>query len=101
VRRFLQLALLAGFSLALALGVSELALRLIGFTYHLRPEQIQLGWPRSLAALDSDYRADPDLLWVHTDYDQRLAAARADRPTIAFLGDSCTDYTRYPEFLPR
>jgi lysophospholipase L1-like esterase len=91
--------LLAGASLAVALAASEIALRLAGFSYHLRPEQVQFGWPRTLASLGGDYRADPDLLWVHADYDQRLARARAERPVFAFLGDSCTDYGQYPAML--
>jgi lysophospholipase L1-like esterase len=95
----LKRALLAGASLAVALAASEIALRLAGFSYHLRPENIQFGWPRTLASLGGDYRADPDLLWVHTDYDQRLARARAERPVFAFLGDSCTDYGQYPAML--
>jgi lysophospholipase L1-like esterase len=99
VRPALQRALLVGASLALGLGLSELALRVAGFSYHLRPEQVQIGWPKTLAALGDEYRADPDLLWVHADYDQRLARARAERPVLAFLGDSCTDYSQYPALL--
>jgi lysophospholipase L1-like esterase len=96
-RRVLQRLLLAGASLAIGLGLSELALRAAGFSYHLRPEQIQFGWPRTLASLGDEYRSDPDLLWVHSDYAQRLAGA--GRPVFAFLGDSCTDYSRYPDLL--
>ena len=96
-RRTLQKLLLAGASLAIGLGLSEIALRVTGFSYHLRPEQIQFGWPRSLASLGGEYRSDPDLLWVHSDYGQRLA--KAGRPVFAFLGDSCTDYSRYPDLL--
>lgn len=96
-RRTLQKLLLAGASLAIGLGASELALRVAGFSYHLRPEQIQFGWPKSLASLGGEYRSDPDLLWVHSDYGPRLA--RAGHPVFAFLGDSCTDYSRYPDLL--
>jgi lysophospholipase L1-like esterase len=96
-RRIFQRLLLAGASLAIGLGVSELALRLAGFSYHLRPEQIQFGWPKTLASLGGEYRSDPDLLWVHSDYDQRLK--KAGTPVFAFLGDSCTDYSRYPDLL--
>jgi lysophospholipase L1-like esterase len=94
-----KLAVLAGAGLLIGLLLGELALRAAGFSYHLRPEQIQFGWPRTLAALGDEYRADPDLLWVHADYDRRLARARSAKPVIAFLGDSCTDYGRYPELL--
>jgi len=96
-RRILQRLLLAGAGLAIGLGVGELALRVAGFSYHLRPEQIQFGWPRTLSSLGGEYRFDPELLWVHSDYGQRLK--RAGRPAFAFLGDSCTDYSRYPDLL--
>lgn len=96
---WIKRALLVLVSLALALGLSEIALRAAGFSYHLRPEQVQFGWPKTLASLGDEYRTDPYLLWVHSDYDQRLARARAERPVFAFLGDSCTDYSQYPAML--
>jgi lysophospholipase L1-like esterase len=96
---WIKRALLVLVSLALALGLSEIALRVAGFSYHLRPEQVQFGWPKTLASLGDEYRTDPYLLWVHSDYDQRLARARAERPAFAFLGDSCTDYSQYPAML--
>ncbi len=99
MRPWLKRTLLAAASLAVALGLSEIALRVAGFSYHLRPEQVQFGWPRTLASLGDEYRTDPYLLWVHSDYDQRLARARAERPVFAFLGDSCTDYSQYPAML--
>src|SRR5262249_13621482 len=37
------------------------------------------------------------LLWVRADYRDRLEAARRDPPGIVFLGDSCTEFSRYPE----
>jgi len=98
-RRAGKLALLMGASLMVGLLASELALRAVGFSFHLRPERIDFGWPRSLASLGSEYRADPDLLWVRADYEQRLARARAERPAVAFMGDSCTDFGRYPDLL--
>ncbi|HEX4965410.1 MAG TPA: GDSL-type esterase/lipase family protein [Thermoanaerobaculia bacterium] len=92
-----RLALLAGASLLLGLLVSELALRIAGFSYHLRPEKVELGWPPSLAALGNEYRADSDLLWTRVEYQETLAHARVERPVFAFLGDSCTEYGGYPE----
>src|SRR3954469_6605883 len=96
---WIKRALLVLVSLAVALACSEIALRVAGFSYHLRPEQVQFGWPKTLASLGDEYRTDPYLLWVHSDYDQRLARARAERPVFAFLGDSCTDYSQYPAML--
>jgi lysophospholipase L1-like esterase len=98
-RRAGRLVLLAGASLLVGLLASELALRIAGFSYHLRPEKVQLGWPPSLAALGEEYRSDSDLLWVRTEYDATLAHARAERPVFAFLGDSCTEYGGYPDLL--
>jgi lysophospholipase L1-like esterase len=96
-RRAGRLALLAGASLLTGLLVSELGLRAAGFSYHLRPEKVELGWPRSLAALGDEYRTDPDLLWVRIEYSATLAHAREERPVFAFLGDSCTEYGGYPD----
>jgi lysophospholipase L1-like esterase len=98
-RRVGRLLLLAAASLLAGLLLSELALRVAGFSYHLRPEAVQLGWPPSLAALGAEYRSDSDLLWVRNEYDATLAHARQERPVFAFLGDSCTEYGRYPEML--
>ncbi|HEY4573511.1 MAG TPA: hypothetical protein VIJ26_06105, partial [Thermoanaerobaculia bacterium] len=64
---WIKRALLVLVSLALALGLSEIALRVVGFSYHLRPEQVQFGWPKTLASLGDEYRTDPYLLWVHSD----------------------------------
>jgi lysophospholipase L1-like esterase len=97
--RSLKLTLLTGAGLAIGLLASELALRVAGFSYHLRPEQIQFGWPKTLASLNGEYRADPEFLWVHSGYEQTLTKARAEHPTFAFLGDSCTDFGHYPELL--
>jgi lysophospholipase L1-like esterase len=94
-----QRVLLAGASLLAGLLASELVLRAAGFSYHLRPEKVELGWPPSLAALGEEYRPDSDLLWVPTEYSTTLAHAREERPVFAFLGDSCTEYGGYPELM--
>ena len=78
-----KLALLIGTSLAAGLILGELALRATGFSFHLRPEKVQFGWPASLASLGSEYRADPELLWVRAGYAEVLAQARKERPAIA------------------
>ncbi|MFY9826747.1 MAG: GDSL-type esterase/lipase family protein [Thermoanaerobaculia bacterium] len=97
-RRAGRLALLAVASLLAGL-LSELALRIAGFSFHLRPEKVELGWPPSLAALGNEYRTDPDLLWVRVEYPDTLAQARRERPVLAFLGDSCTEYGGYTNLL--
>src|SRR4051794_31823598 len=87
-----RLTLLAGASLLAGLVGCAPAVRLAGFSFHLPPRRVQLGWPRSLAALGDESRADSALLWVRTKYPATLAHARAERPVFAFLGDSCTEY---------
>jgi lysophospholipase L1-like esterase len=100
MRTSAKAALLVAGSVAVALAVGEIALRAAGFSWHLRPEKVQFGWPRSLAELEGRYRTDPDLLWVRTDYEALLEQARHDQPLrLAFLGDSCTEFGRYPEIL--
>jgi lysophospholipase L1-like esterase len=95
LRRATLAALLALASLAAALVATELALRLAGFSFQLRPERVEFGWPKSLATLGAEYRTDRDLLWVRADYAATLERAHHERPQIAFLGDSCTEFGGY------
>ena len=94
-RRAALALLVTGGALALPLLLAETTLRLAGFSYPLRPERVGLGWPRSLATLGAEYRSDPDLLWVRAGYAATLARAQRERPGIAFLGDSCTEFGGY------
>lgn len=94
-------SLLARFALALAgmalaLGIVEGALRITGFAFTLNPV-VEVGWPDP-ETLAARYRPDPDLLWVTRDYDERLAEARRERVDVVFMGDSCTEFGRYPEY---
>jgi lysophospholipase L1-like esterase len=84
-------------SLLVATGLAEAGLRLAGFSWHLEPERIQFGWPRSLGTLEERYQPDPDLIWSRRDRERALARARAERPDVVFLGDSCTELSDWPE----
>jgi lysophospholipase L1-like esterase len=75
---------------------AEGALRLAGFEFHPYPV-VQFGYPDPVT-LQRQYERDPDLFWVTRDYRDRLRRARRDHPAIVFLGDSCTEFGRYPEF---
>lgn len=81
--------------LAVALGAAELALRAFGLptggTEGLRFEVQQVG------RVPTVYPADPELLWVNPAYAGRLQAARARRPWVIFMGDSCTELGGYPK----
>jgi lysophospholipase L1-like esterase len=78
----------------LALGLTELGLRLAGFEFHPFPV-VQFGWPEP-APLQQFYVSDPDLLWVTRNYQEVLASARRHRPAVVFMGDSCTQFGTYP-----
>jgi lysophospholipase L1-like esterase len=86
--------LLGAFGIAAALVVAEGALRITGFEHRPYPV-VQFGWPDPKTIADY-YQADPDLVWVRRDYQQILADARARRPAVAFMGDSCTEFGTYP-----
>jgi lysophospholipase L1-like esterase len=87
--------LLATSSVALALLTSEAVLRLTGFQFHLMPS-VQFGWPDP-QTIKANYTDDPDLFWVTKDYHQKLGEARRSHPEIVFMGDSCTEFGRYPQ----
>jgi lysophospholipase L1-like esterase len=93
VSRPLQ-ALLALAGIALALVVTEGALRAVHFHFDLIPE-LHFGWPDPVALRDA-YVSDPDLVWVTRDYHQTLRAARRSHPAVVFMGDSCTEFGSYP-----
>ncbi len=94
MRRVLTRIGLPFVSLIVGLLLGELALRIIGFEFHLYPT-IQFGWPDPVA-LAEVYRTDPLLLWVPRTYQATLAAAARTHPAIVFMGDSCTEFGTYP-----
>ena len=94
---FAPLLLSVGTSAVLVLIVvaAEVSLRAVGFEYRTFP-LVQFGWPRP-EQMDDLYVADRDLFWVPRDHGKRLGGGRVDRPAVAFLGDSCTQFGTYPE----
>ena len=72
----------------LPLILGEVTLRLVGaeFTWH------PVGGY-------SGYTVDRQLLWVSNGYSAKIATWIGRQPTIVFMGDSCTESGRYPEFL--
>lgn len=84
-----NLLLLAGSLLFFALVV-ELALRLAGFQFVLRPQDIEFGSPQPVL-IKTAFREDDDLFWVHRDYPQKVEKLVREKPPLLLLGDSCTD----------
>jgi lysophospholipase L1-like esterase len=100
VRRIVpQLALLV-VSLAVAIALCELVLRAIGFQFDLAPERVEFGWPDPVT-MEYQYRSDPDLFWVPKGYSESLESIRRARADLLFLGDSCTEFSFYPNFFTR
>lgn len=89
---------LLGASLGLVLVGSEAVLRATGFRYSLAPERVEFGWPDP-EVLRELYVPDQDLFWVPRDYPEQIRRMAADPPDLVFLGDSCTEFSHYPEEL--
>jgi len=81
--------------LVLILVAAEVSLRAVGFEYRTFP-LVQFGWPRP-EQMEDLYVADRDVFWAPRDHGRRLGSGRVDRPAVAFLGDSCTQFGTYPE----
>jgi len=73
---------------------AEVMLRIAKFEYHPFPV-VQFGWPDPKTVVER-YQPDVDLGWVGRDYRAILATARATRPGVVFMGDSCTEFGTYP-----
>lgn len=93
-KRLLFVAMTALCSLGLSLIAAELLLRVAGYRFTVAPSVMQFGWPDPIV-IDDLYRFDSDLFWVQQDYEEKLARWSGKKPTIAFLGDSCTEFGRY------
>lgn len=98
IRRALRLVgwNILGSVLALILG--EVALRLTGIDPTIFPMKIRWGGPDP-AFIHSSYRVDRQLFWVPFKYPGEVAYWKDRRPTIVFMGDSCTEFGGYHEFL--
>jgi lysophospholipase L1-like esterase len=88
------LVAVAALGVALALAIVEVCLRVTGFEYRPFPV-VQFGWPDP-KAIAQVYQSDSDLLWVTKDYGEQIAAGHRQRPSVVFMGDSCTEFGTYP-----
>ena len=93
----LKICLLA-LSLLAALVLGEGVLRAGGFAFQIAPEAVEFGWPDPVV-LKEHYTGDPDVFWVLKDYDLRLHRHAPESPDIVFMGDSCTEFSDFPQLL--
>ncbi len=73
--------------------MAELALRAVHFRFRAIPE-VQFGWPQP-QVIQNEFQRDPELIWVTRDYRERLARAR--HAAVIFMGDSCVEFSNYPQ----
>jgi lysophospholipase L1-like esterase len=92
-----NLALLLA-ALGIALGAAELGLRVAGFAFEPTLESVEFGWP-NIEVREARYASDPDLFWVPKDYAERLGRLAGTRADLVFLGDSVTEWGRWPRDL--
>ena len=89
-RQALRLVAYNALTTVILLAFVELGLRTFGPEFTLLPPRVEFGYPDPIG-IERDFATDTDLLWVPPGYSDRVAAARASRPSIVFLGDSCTN----------
>ena len=94
MKRLLANLGLALASLLLTLAVVELGLRLTGFHFSLKPEDIEFGQPDPVL-LQVGFLDDPDVFWVPKGYPAKLEQLRRERPPLILMGDSCTHLGHY------
>ena len=70
----------------------EIGLRLFGSEFvPPPPPRVEFGFPNLIQV--RQFLVDDDLLWVPHQYADQVAAAADWRPSIVFMGDSCTEGT--------
>jgi len=92
-----SLALFFG-SILFVLVCAEMFLTAIRFSYTLYLGKVQFGAPTPVQ-MSEYYLFDKDLFWVPKNYYKDIKAAENNNPSIAFIGDSCTQYGKYHEYL--
>lgn len=91
-------ALLALVSCAVALLLGEVALRAIDFEFRLFPTRVEFGWPDPVL-MENKYQVDQELLWVPKEYYATIEALRGTKPSLVFMGDSCTAWGLYDKLF--
>ena len=81
-------------AIGLAVAGGEGLLRIVGFAYHPYPTKVQFGYPDPVT-LEDRYVLDDDLFWVTKDYAPSVRAWRRQRPSVVFMGCSCTQFSTY------
>ena len=88
-RRVLRIVGYNAVTAAILLALVEVGFRVFGPELSWPAPRVEFGYPDPIT-VERHFRTDPDLLWVPRDYEARVAAARGQRPSIVFMGDSCT-----------
>ncbi|MCX7008450.1 MAG: hypothetical protein NTY53_14570, partial [Kiritimatiellaeota bacterium] len=98
LRTFLPRALTAILGLFFAILAAEIGLRVTHFEFQLYPSQIQFGYPDPIT-MQRLYEPDKDLFWVAHDYAAHVRAQAGQKPSLVFMGCSCTQFGVYDRFV--
>ena len=91
-------ALLFFASLVFCFFFIEILLRAIDFNYQLYPARVEFGWPNPVV-IEKEFEIDREMLWLPKGYDDRMAKLYGTRPSIVYMGDSCTAWGAYDQAL--
>ncbi|MCX7044070.1 MAG: hypothetical protein NTX50_01100, partial [Candidatus Sumerlaeota bacterium] len=97
-RRILFPIIAVSGALALCLIALEIALRVVGFSFHLYPDILVAKHP-VYTHTDKFVLPDSRYIWVRQGYDSILDDALKNKPAVVFMGDSCTQAGHYDRFL--
>ena len=78
--------------------IVEIALRAVGFSFHLMPERIEFGYPNPVV-LRQAFVEDDNLLWVLPDYAENVRELVQRGADVLFIGDSCPRNGSYDTYL--
>lgn len=85
---------LAGLTVGILFFIVEVTLRLTGFEFVLKPEDIEFGRPHR-EAIRIGFQEDPDLFWVPKRYGTQLERLKGEKPPWLLIGDSCVQLSDY------
>ncbi len=83
-------------SILFALVLCEVGLRGLGFEYQLYPVRVEFGWPDPVR-MKNEFEVDREMLWVPKEYDDSMVNLYGTRPSVVYMGDSCTAWGAYDQ----
>jgi len=82
------------------IGLTEVVLRAVDFTFHLYPTSFEFGYPDK-KVLEDYFQQNDEYLWVSGRAAKNIAKAREEKPYLVFSGCSCTEWGGFDEALAK